>query len=154
MKIRSINHGQESILIILSCDHITSVNNLYNARVGKKNGKPYPIIYKSPDALALTQDIEPQLDSINFEEDAKWIWEADYFTLTIQFVMNRGINSRDCSNCIKLTEDILFRRLKLNDSRNIDLHAYKRFLPEASEEYIMIELSKSKSDVMFRAGVD
>lgn len=155
MKLKSIKSDSEKkeILIILSCDHITSVNNLYNARVGKKNGKHFPIIYRSPEAVKMTDEVTSQLNLIDFKTEAPWIWETDYFNMTVQYVINKSFGARDLSNMTKLQEDILFRHLELNDSRNIEIHTYKSYLPESSEEYIMVKLAKSNFDFMFRNGL-
>lgn len=154
MKLQSVNKGEEGkseISIILSTEHIESVNSMYQARVGKKNGKPFPIIYRSPQAVRYTDEIVEQLNSINFHEDHPWIFEAGcYFDVTVQFVMNRSFNARDLDNCLKITTDAIFgHTLEINDSRIVSWKAWKTYLPESPEEYIMIRLAKSNFDFMF-----
>lgn len=157
MKIQSVNNenGKNEITIILSTEHIESVNSMYQARVGKKNGKPFPIIYKSPQAARYTSEITDQLSSIDFRTECPWMFESGcYFDVTVQFVMNRSFNSRDLDNCLKLTTDAIFgHTLELNDSRIVSWKAWKSYLPESPEEYIMIKLSKSNFGFMFSEGI-
>ena len=121
MKLQSISKNTDKceVDIILSTEHIESVNSMYQARVGKKNGRHFPIIYKSPQAVRYTDEIVSQLESINFHEDYPWIFEDGcYFDVTVQFVMNRSFNSRDLDNCLKITTDAIFgHTLGINDSR-------------------------------------
>lgn len=157
MKLQSIELKSESneITVILSTTHIESVNSMYQARVGKKGGKSFPIIYKSPQAVRYIDEITSQLSLIDFHKDCPWMFDSGcYFDVTVQFVMNRSFNSRDLDNCLKLTTDAIFgHTLELNDSRIVSWRAWKSYLPESPEEYIMIKLSKSNFGFMFSEGI-
>lgn len=157
MKLQSIDkeEGKDEVTIILSTEHIESVNSMYQARVGKKNGKHFPIIYRSPAAVRMTDEIVSQLSAIDFHKDHPWMFEDGcYFDVVVQFVMNRSFNSRDLDNCLKITTDAIFgHTLELNDSRIVSWKAWKTYLPESPEEYIMIRLSKSNFGFMFKEGI-
>lgn len=151
MKIKDVDNNldKREISFILSTDKIVSVNTLYNARIGRKAGKAYPIIYKSPQAVNFSQEIEEQLLTLDFKTLAPWIWEVEYFDYTVQFVFNSSFNARDVDNCQKLSQDVLFRHLGLNDSRILSLHAWKSYLPKSKEELIMIRLNESTFNFRF-----
>jgi Holliday junction resolvase RusA-like endonuclease len=161
MKLQSIkvnNDGSEkdSIDIILSTEHIESVNSMYNARVGKKGNKHFPIIYKSSQAVRYTEEIVDQLKSIDFHTECPWMFdEKCYFDVAIQFVMNRSFNARDLDNCLKITTDAIFgHTLELNDSRIVCWKAWKTYLPDSKEEFIMVRISKSNFEFIFREGIN
>ena len=151
MKVKDIegNLDKRELSFILSTDKIVSVNQLYNDRVGRKGGKAYPIIYKSPAAVKFTEEVEEQLLTLDFKELAPWIWEVDYFDMTVNFILNSNFNSRDTSNGIKLLEDCVFRHLGLNDSRVLSWHAWKSFLPKSKEELICIRINESTFNYKF-----
>ena len=138
---------KKEILFILSCDEVVSVNSLYSVRVGKKNGKAYPIIYKSNEAQKFCNQVNEQLLTIDFKTLAPWLFDGStpYLNLTIQYVVNHGFGRRDTSNMIKCIEDCIFgHTLGLNDSRNVEIHCFKSFLPPTlKNELIMIRLSES-----------
>lgn len=145
---------KKEILLILDTDYIHSTNNLYSAKIAykTKGGKKsaYPMIFKNPEVVAYCQRIEEELLTIDFKTSAPWIWETKYFNLTVQFVIKQSFGRRDTDNMLKACQDAFFRHLGLNDSRIVELHAYKSFLPEAKNEYIMIRLSESTHDFMFK----
>lgn len=160
MNIYKVKGGEDKVQIILSTTHIESVNNLYRARVayksnGKKGKVAYPVIYKSPEASAYSNELIDQLNTIDFHADHPWIFEADYFSVIVTFLMNRSFNARDLDNCLKITTDALFGHvLELNDSRIINWMAWKRYQPDSPLEYVMIEISKeSADDIMFSSGL-
>ena len=67
--------------------------------------------------------------------------------------MNKQFGRRDLSNCQKIIEDILFGgTLGLNDSRVLTWRTWKSYLPESDKELIMIKLSESNFDFMFKSG--
>lgn len=145
---------KKEILLILDTDYIHSTNNLYSAKIAykTKGGKKsaYPMIFKNPEVVAYCQRIEEELLTIDFKKEAPWIWETKYFNLTVQFVVKQSFGRRDTDNMLKSMQDSVFRHLGLNDSRIVELHAYKSFLPEAKNEYIKIRLSESTHDFMFK----
>lgn len=156
MELKSVSRSSDKneVTIILSTSHIESVNNLYRARVAyKSSGKKkvaYPVIYKSPEVLRYINEVSEQLDKIDFRKDYPWIFESDYFDVTVQFVMNKSFNSRDLDNCLKIMTDALFgSALGLNDSRIVSWKAWKSYLPESPDEYIMIKLERSNFNFMF-----
>lgn len=159
MKVKECRLDQEKkeILLILDTDYIHSTNNLYSAKIAykTKGGKKsaYPMIFKNPEVVAYCQRIEEELLTIDFKTEAPWIWETQYFNLTVQFVLKQSFGRRDTDNMLKSMQDSVFRHLGLNDSRIVELHAYKSFLPEAKSEYIMIRLSESNHDFMFKNNI-
>lgn len=162
MKLKSVseNSDKNEVTIILSTSHIESVNNLYRARVAYKSNGPgkkktaYPVIYRSPEVLKYLDEVSEQLEKVDFKSQHPWIFESDYFDVTVQFVMNKSFNSRDLDNCLKIITDALFgKTLELNDSRIVSWKAWKSYLPESPEEYIMIKLERSNFEFMFREGI-
>lgn len=149
------DNEKKELILILETDYIQSVNNLYQARVAyTKAREAYPVIYKSPDVVSYIKEITDQLESVDFKSNYPWIYESKYFDITAQFVMNKQFGRRDLSNCQKIIEDILFGgTLGLNDSRVLTWRTWKSFLPESDKELIMIKLSESNFDFMFKSGV-
>lgn len=159
MKVKECRSSQEKkeILLILDVDYIHSTNNLYSAKIayktrgGKKSA--YPMIFKNPEVVSYCQRMEEELLTIDFKTEAPWIWETQYFNLTTQFVLKQSFGRRDLDNLHKAYNDVIFRHLGLNDSRIVELHSYKSFLPEAKNEYIMFRLSESSHDFMFKNNI-
>lgn len=122
---------------------ITSVNEAYKAKLTYISGRPVAQIYKSKETKDYQRIIEDQLKMIDFKKEAPWIWEIKNFNFTIQATFNHGFYMRDLDNLLKATQDQVFRHLELNDSRIVELHAWKTIMPGAPDELICIKLSES-----------
>lgn len=144
------NKNPEISFVLSTLNKIPSINSIYKAKLSYKFGKPYPSIYKDSSATKITEEINEQLKMIDFEEKAPWIFDNNTtFNLTLQLILKQSLGKRDLDNTLKVIQDAIFRYLGLNDSRVVEIHAYKTILPKAPDEKICIRLSASDFETSF-----
>ena len=143
-KLRSID------FICSSTRKIPSVNATYKSRVVNMHGKHIAQVYVVKETRDWKRDISSQLDLINFEQDAPWIFDKNRrFSLKLLFLIGSALNNSDVDNRIKAVQDCLFKRLGLNDSRVLHVDAEKRLLKGASHEKICFHLEENLDDPVF-----
>jgi Holliday junction resolvase RusA-like endonuclease len=139
------NPGENVVEFLIRMDYIPSVNAIYQPiKKGKFLG-----MMKTQIAREFEHVVYTQLKQIDFTSAAPWLHPHLNYDLTLNFLLKTGFYKRDCSNMIKLTEDCIFRHLKLNDSRVVKGVQYKSFIPSSKVELILVKLSESKYDVNY-----
>ena len=86
---------------------IPSVNSTYQARVIRGQGGKYIAqVYTVKEAREFKREILDQLDKIDFEHDAPWIFDKKTkFTLNFRFIIKSGMFRSDTDNRIKISSD-------------------------------------------------
>lgn len=138
---------------------LISVNDLYKARIGYNFGRPYPILYKNPKAVKLSEEMREQMRALTptlSKELIDWLRETKQFTLYLHAVFRRGIGSRDASNIVKLAEDQLVKYIKedlgisdYDDSMHIKVTSEKSILPNSKHEFLGVYLTDYVNSVRF-----
>lgn len=84
-----------------------------------------------------------QLQNIDLKRLIPWATDELNFNVNFQFIIKENFYKRDTSNMIKLTEDVLFRHMGVNDSRVVELHQAKSFDKSNKKEYLLINIKES-----------
>lgn len=137
--------------VCVTTQRIPSINSTYQARVVRTSGGKYVAqVYTVKEAREFKREILDQLDKIDFEQDAPWIFDKKTkFTLNFRFIIKSGMFRSDTDNRIKICQDCLFKRLGLNDSRVIKVVADKVLLPGAQNERVCFCIEESFADPIF-----
>ena len=135
---------------------LISVNELYKAHIVNKGGRSYPALYKNPKANKVSEEIRNQLLAVDFSKYIDWLKKTKKYSITINFVLKSGISQRDCANFEKIMCDDLVKFIKndlgishFDDSEFLELRLVKSIIPNAHNEYALIQLKESKHDVRF-----
>lgn len=136
---------------------LVSVNDLYKAKIGYSAGRPYPVIYKNPRAVRLSNEMRDQMRAVTVSvEQLEWLKKTKQFTLYLHAVFKTGVNSRDASNIVKLAEDQLVKYIKddlgvddYDDSMHIKVISEKSVLPKATHEFLGVCLSDYVQNIRF-----
>lgn len=136
---------------------LVSVNDLYKAKIGYNYGRPYPVIYKNPRAVKLSNEMRDQMRALTISIDQlNWLKSTKQFTLYLHAVFKTGVNSRDASNIVKLAEDQLVKYIKedlgvedYDDSMHIKVISEKSVLPKATHEFLGVCLSDYVQNIRF-----
>lgn len=136
---------------------LVSVNDLYKAKIGYSAGRPYPVIYKNPRAVRLSNEMRDQMRAVTVSvEQLNWLKKTKQFTLYLHAVFKTGVNSRDASNIVKLAEDQLVKYIKddlgvndYDDSMHIKVISEKSVLPKATHEFLGVCLSDYVQNIRF-----
>ena len=149
---------RNEIKIVITLDNmkLISVNALYRAGILYRGGKPVPYIYKVSEAKKFESILDNQLRAIDWTEHLGWLAETKYFTITNQYILKSGLNSRDVSNFTKCADDCVTRFIHdelgiktFDDSKFIDEHLYKSILPGSDKEFLCICLAPSTFDFRY-----
>ena len=91
---------------------IPSINSTYKSKVVRTSGGRYIAqVYTVKEAREFKREILDQLDKIDFEHDAPWIFDKKTkFTLNFRFIIKSGMFRSDTDNRIKICQDCLFKR--------------------------------------------
>ena len=77
---------------------LVSVNDLYKAKIGYSAGRPYPVIYKNPRAVKLSNEMREQMRAMTIsEEQLNWLKSNKQYTLYLHAVFKTGVLT--CRNC-------------------------------------------------------
>ena len=136
---------------------LVSVNDLYKAKIGYSAGRPYPVIYKNPRAVKLSNEMREQMRAMTISgEQLNWLKSNKQYTLYLHAVFKTGVNSRDASNIVKLAEDQLVKYIKedlgvedYDDSLHIKVISEKSVLPKAKHEFLGVCLSDYVQNIRF-----
>ena len=126
------------VLITLKSKFV-SVNSLYNCRISYIAGRPRAVMYKNPEANRVEEEIRDQ-----------------QYELNLKFILKKSASHKDSSNLIKSLEDIWTRFVKndlgisdYDDSMHIKVTAEKSYIPDASNEYVLLCLRESKANLRY-----
>lgn len=143
-------------LVLTVSTKLISVNELYKAHIVNKGGRSYPALYKNPKANKVSEEIRNQLLAVDFSKYINWLKKTKKYSITINFVLKSGISQRDCANFEKIMCDDLVKFIKndlgishFDDSEFLELRLIKSIIPNAQNEYALIQLKESKHDVRF-----
>lgn len=143
-------------LVLTVSSKLISVNELYKAKVVNNSGRCYPVLYKNPKAVKVSEEIRNQLLSVDFSKYINWLKKTKKYSITINFVLKSGISQRDCANFEKIMCDDLVKFIKkdlgidhFDDSEFLELRLIKSIIPNAKNEYALIQLRESKHDIRF-----
>lgn len=143
-------------LVLTVSSKLISVNELYKAKIINKGGRSYPTLYKNPKAVKVSEEIRNQLLSVDFSKYIKWLRKTKKYYITINFVLKSGISQRDCANFEKIMCDDLVKFIKndlgithFDDSEFLEVRLIKSIIPNAKNEYALIQLKESRHDVRF-----
>ena len=136
---------------------LVSVNDLYKAKIGYSAGRPYPVVYKNPRAVSLSNEMRDQMRALTISVDQlNWLKTTKQFTLYLHAVFKTGVKSRDASNIVKLAEDELVKYIKndlgiedYDDSMHIKVISEKSVLPKATHEFLGVCLSDYVQNIRF-----
>lgn len=136
---------------------LVSVNDLYKAKLGYRAGRPYPVVYKNPRAVKLSNEMRDQMRALIIQPELlDWLKKTKQFTLYLHAVFKTGMNSRDASNIVKLAEDELVKYIKYDlgvddydDSLHIKVISEKSVLPKAAHEFLGVCLGDYVQNVRF-----
>lgn len=136
---------------------LVSVNDLYKAKIGYSAGRPYPVVYKNPRAVSLSNEMRDQMRALTISADQlNWLKTTKQFTLYLHAVFKTGVKSRDASNIVKLAEDELVKYIKndlgiedYDDSMHIKVISEKSVLPKATHEFLGVCLSDYVQNIRF-----
>lgn len=160
----SINGIDESLeksetvlnLVLTVSSKLISVNELYKAKIVTKGGRTYPTLYKNPKAVKVSEEIRNQLLAVDFSNYIKWLNNTKKYFITINFVLKSGISQRDCANFEKIMCDDLVKFVKndlgvshFDDSEFLEIRLIKSIIPNAKNEYALIQLKESRHDIRF-----
>lgn len=99
--------------LVLHCDYIPSVNDLYSYCKTTTGVR----VYKSPESQAFQDVISRQIvNSVNLK-NYPWINNDNLYVTDYKFVLRNNFEIRDTTNMIKATEDAIHRTLGSDDSR-------------------------------------
>lgn len=139
-------------------DGFISTNALYQAKVSYSGGHPHAQVYKNPKAVRAEQIIRDQLRAIDFTEYKDWLRHTKHFKLLIQYVIKTNVRRKDSSNLIKHLEDCWTRFVhddlgidNYDDSKHLEVHAYKSTIPGLQEDIACIQLVESNASIRFDA---
>ncbi len=146
-----------TLLLTLDKMKIISVNDLYKAKVSYRGSKAYPQIYKNPKAAQIESSIFSQMSAINFtEEQLDLLRTKKKFSFRYNFILKSGIKSRDLGNLEKSITDIFVKFVnkslgieKFDDSQILEIQMTKSIIPNASAEYIGLQITESYHNVRF-----
>lgn len=143
-------------LILTVSSKLISVNELYKAKIVNSCGRSYPALYKNPKAVKVSTEIRNQLLAVDFSEYMNWLSDTKNYAITINFVLKSGITQRDCANFEKIMCDDLVKFIKndlgishFDDSEFLEVHLIKSIIPNAKNEYALIQLKESRHDIRF-----
>ncbi len=143
------------VLITLKSKFV-SVNSLYNCRISYIAGRPRAIMYKNPEANRVEEEIRDQLRAVDFSEYIDWFNNTKQYELNLKFILKKSASHKDSSNLIKSLEDIWTRFVKndlgisdYDDSMHIKVTAEKSYIPDASNEYVLLCLRESKANLRY-----
>ena len=128
--------GNEWIIMIVKCHKIPSVNSQYNHG---KHGQ----LYRSPELVQFEQELKDQIVLCDPVKLCPWIKPDGLYDVTFDFIMNRSFWRRDVSNCVKGTEDSIFRCLGVDDSRVLRHFDSKTYLKDAEFERVIFKIQPS-----------
>lgn len=143
-------------LIVKIKEGFVSTNALYNARVTYAGGRARAQVYKNPKAVRVESIIRDQLRAVDFTEYLDWLRNTKQFKILFQFILKSGVKRKDTSNYIKNLEDIWTRFVKedlgienYDDSKHLEVHAYKSLIPGLKEEIACIQIIESTANLRF-----
>lgn len=143
-------------LILTISSKLISVNELYKARVQYSGGRAIPVLYKNPKAVKVSEEVRDQLLSVDFTPYKTWLENTKKFSITINFVLKSGIAYRDCANFEKIMCDDLVKFIRndvgvkhFDDSEFLEVNLVKSIIPNAQNEYALIQLKESKHNIRF-----
>lgn len=143
------------VLITLKSKFV-SVNSLYNCRISYIAGRPRAVMYKNPEANRVEEEVKDQLRAVDFSEYLDWLKNTKQFELNLKFILKKSASHKDSSNLIKNIEDIWTRFVKndlgiegYDDSMHIKVTAEKSYIPDASNEYVLLVLKESKANLRY-----
>lgn len=115
--------------MIVKCHKIPSVNSQYG--IGK-HGQ----VFRSPELIKFEQELKDQIVIVDPRKNCPWIHKDGTYDVHFGFIMNRSFWRRDVSNCVKGTEDIIFRCLGVDDSRVLRHFDSKQYMKGDLEKII------------------
>lgn len=121
--------------MIVKCHKIPSVNSQYG--IGR-HGQ----VYRSPELVKFEQELKDQIVIVDPKKNCPWIQPMEIYDVHFVFIMNKSFWKRDVSNCVKSTEDIIFRCLGVDDSRVLTHDDRKQFM-KGDLEKIIFRINRS-----------
>jgi len=128
------NNEEKWFEIVVKCTHIPSVNSQYQ-HYGS-------MTWKADSLVQFENELQDQLVLADPKKHCPWITRDEVYDVHFNFLMNRNFWKRDVSNCVKSTEDILFRSLNVDDSRVLRHFDAKSFF-YSDFERVLIRVCKS-----------
>lgn len=119
---------------VLKCTQLVSVNSMYSPG---RHG-----MFKTPQTVRFENELKDQIILCDPVRHCPWIIPGMMFKVHFNFILKNNFWKRDTSNMVKSPEDVIFRALGINDSRVIEHHDTKSYLP-GDYEYLIARISKS-----------